>query len=163
MSQQPPTQDPNWHATISEATDHVDEGEVQLADVQTRREQAVGESRIRRYVLLLLPVLLAVVAWNVWMFTRPPEAPPDADIGLALRETAGALAREVLALTAQQGRLPTPAEVGDELDDELTYELSGEGFVVTNTDGVLQVRYDGSRPVDDWVASGGYTRVEAVR
>lgn len=163
MTSQPPKQDPNWHATISKAADHVDEGDSQLADVQARRERAEGESRTRRYLLLLLPVLAAVAAWNAWAFTRPPDVPPDADIGLALRETAGALAREALALAARQGRLPPPAELGEELDDELTYELVGEGFVVTNTDGVIQVRYDGSRPVDDWVASGGYTRVEEIR
>lgn len=163
MSSQPPKQDPHWHATISQAADHVDEGDSQLADVQARLERAEGESRTRRYLLLLLPVLVAVVAWNAWAFTRPPDVPPDAEIALALRETAGAVAKEALALAAQQGRLPTRAELGDELDDQLTYEVHGEGFVVTNTDGVIQVRYDGSRPVDDWVASGGYIRVEEVR
>jgi len=35
--------------------------------------------------------------------------------------------------------------------------------VITNTDGVIQVRYDGSRPVAEWVASGGYTVVESAR
>ena len=163
MTSQPPKHDASWHATISQAADHVDEGHSQLADVQARRERAEGESRIRRYVLMLLPVLVGVVAWNVWAFTRPPDVPPDGDIALALRETAGALAQEALAMAAQQGRLPTPAELADQLDNELTYELRGEGFVVTNTDGVIQVRYDGSRPVDEWVASGGYTRGEDVR
>lgn len=155
----PQGQGHDWHGAVSEAVEDLAETESEVAEVQARQRR----SRAATYTLMALPVLAAVVAFNVWSFNRPPELLPDTEIAFALRQTAGALAEEVLALQARQGRLPTPDELGGYVDDELTYALRGEGFVVTNTDGVLAVTYDGSRPVADWVANGGFTRVEAAR
>jgi len=145
----------DWHGAVSDAVDDLAETESAVAAVNARQRRG----RAATYTLMSLPVLVAVVAWNVWSLKRPPEVLPDAEIASALRQTAGALAEEVMALQRQQGRLPTPAELGGYVDDELIYALRGEGFVITNTDGVLMVTYDGRMPVDQWVVNGGYTRV----
>lgn len=146
----------DWQGAVSDAVEDLTETELAVAEVNARQRRG----RAATYTLMALPVLVAVVAWNVWSFRRPPEVLPDAEIASALRQTAGALAEEVLALRERQGRLPAPAELGGYVDDELTYALRGEGFVITNTDGVLRVTYDGSMPVAEWVAHGGFARVE---
>lgn len=148
----------DWRDAVSEAVEDLTEMENAVAEVNARQRRG----RAATYTFMALPVLAVVVAWNVWSFQRTPEVPPDPEIASALRQTAGALAEEVLALQERQGRLPTVAELGGYVDDELTYTLRGEGFVITNTDGVLQVTYDGRMPVAEWVANGGYTRVEGT-
>lgn len=148
----------DWHGAVSDAVEDLAESESAVAAANARQRRG----RAATYTLVALPVLVAVVAWNVWSFRRPPETLPDTEIAFALRQTAGALAEEVLALQEQQGRLPTSAELGGYVDDELTYALRGEGFVITNTDGVLKVTYEGPKPVADWVVNGGYTRVEGT-
>lgn len=157
--QEPGKQGPDWDATVSRAVDHVEESDQAVAEADARRSR----SRPGTYVLVALPLLAAVVAWNVWAFTRAPDVPPDTEVAFALRQTAGALAAEVLAVQALQGRLPTPAELADLVDEELTYSLAEGGFVITNTDGVVQVTYDGSVPVAEWVANGGHTLVGSSR
>lgn len=154
----PQGQGHDWHGAVSDAMEDMAETENEVAEVRARRRR----SKAATYTLLALPVLGAVLAWNVWSFTRTPQLPPDPEIAFALRKTAGALAEEVLALKARQGRLPTAGELGGYVDDELTYTVRGEGFVITNTDGVIAVRYDGAQPVADWVAGGGFTRVEVT-
>ncbi|MDP2956555.1 MAG: hypothetical protein Q8N53_09040 [Longimicrobiales bacterium] len=159
--QQPGKQGPDWDATVSRAVDHLDESDQAVAEADARR----ARSTPGMYVLVALTLLAVVVAWNVWAFTRAPEVPPDPEVAFALRQTAGALAAEVFAVQARQGRLPTTAELelADLVDEELTYALAEGGFVITNTDGVIQVTYDGSVPVGEWVANGGHTLVGGSR
>lgn len=154
----PQGQGHDWHGAVSDAMEDMAETENEVAEVRARRRR----SKAATYTLLALPVLGAVLAWNVWSLTRTPQPAPDPEIALALRRTAGALAEEVLALQARQGRLPTADELGGYVDDELTYTVRGEGFVITNTDGVIAVRYEGAQPVAEWVAGGGFTRVEVT-
>lgn len=82
-----------------------------------------------------MPLLALVVAWDAWMLTRPPTLPPCEEQAYALRQTAGAVAEEVLAILSAEGRLPAQAEVAHMLDEELTYQWVADGFVITNTDG----------------------------
>lgn len=151
----------DWDGTVSDALADLAAGHGAVEDARAR--QGHTRSRAVSVLLAVLPILAAIAAWNVWAFTRPPVIPSDEEIAHALRETAGALAEEVLARSDRDGRLPTPAELAGELDEELTYAPSGDAFLITNTDGVLHVRYDGRSPVAEWVATGGFTRVEEVR
>ncbi len=154
----PDAQGPDWEGTVSDAVEQVEEGLSALDEARARDGRARSTTALALIAGLLL--LAAVAAWNAWWFTRPPLTPPDAEVAFALRETAGALAEEILAIRDAEDRLPTAAELADLLDEELSYEPSGESFVVTNTDGVLRVTYDGSRPVAEWVVDGGYDHVE---
>lgn len=154
----PNAQGRDGEEAVSDAVEHVEEGQSALDEARARDGRPGSSWAFALIVGVLL--LAAVAAWNVWSFSRPPRTPPDAEVAFALRETAGALAEEILAIRDAEGRLPTAAELADQLDEQLSYEPSGDSFVVTNTDGVLRVTYDGSRPVAEWVVNGGYNRVE---
>lgn len=149
---------PEWEATVSEAVEHLEASEGQVADARARR----ARGRAGLHLALALPVLAVVLGWNAWLATRPPELPPDEDIALALRENAAVLVQEVVAFRDDQGRLPTPDAMAHLTDDEVTYTPTDTGFEVHATDGVVEVRYDGSLPLERWVAAGGWSSARGV-
>lgn len=142
---------PDWNRTVSDAVAHVDSDPPVGDSVETPPRSRLG--------LLAIALVSLVVASGIswWTVTRPPQLPPVEDQAYALRRSAGAVANEVLILRAQRGSLPSRDAVTDLLDEGLTYEPREGTFTVRNTDGEIVVVYDGTMPVEQWVASGGYT------
>ena len=102
-----------------------------------------------------LALLVVVGAWNVWALTRPPEGLPPEIVADGLRYTVQLAAEAVEDFRADQGRLPSAEEVADYLDDFVVYVVTSDGFAVTAMDGEVQVTYDGSVPLEAWMAETG--------
>jgi len=141
-----------WNQALADAKGRIEELEDALREADRRR----ATPRKKWALGIMVAALIGVGAWDAWVFTRPPQLPSPEDQAYALRRTAGALAEEVLATHAAEGRWPGTVELAEYLGDGLTYEVEGEGFVVRNTDGEFVVAYDGSAPVEEWVERGGY-------
>jgi hypothetical protein len=140
---------------LSEAMDQVARDKAAIREMEARRRLA---SRRRGLLIGTLVAFTLVAAWDAWMMLwRPPRLPPDKQQVCALMRTAGAVGSEVLGIRASRRRVPTQEELAYLLDDHLRYRTSGEGFVVTHTDGVHLVSYDGSQPVNQWMTSTGCT------
>jgi hypothetical protein len=107
-------------------------------------------------VIVLGLGLALVLAWDVWSWIGPGTLPPPEEQAYALRRSAGAVAKEVLAMRAADGALPGREQVSYMLDEALTYQRIGDHFIIMNTDGEYVVAYDGALPVDEWVQNGGY-------
>ena len=75
-----------------------------------------------------------------------------------LRRTVGALVEEIEAFRAEEGRLPEEAEliaeelIGPEIDDQMEYTVTADGYVIRLSEDSLVAEYDGSVPLDRWVA-----------
>lgn len=141
----------DWSNVVSEASQHV---QARAAAIEEAADQQRGAPR--GAVLAVVGVLLAVVlAWDVYVFTRPPELPAPAVEAENLRYFVADAVDVVEDFRAEQGRLPTRAELGDLLDPEITYETRGNGFVVGAEGEGVSVEYDSRMPLSEWIASGG--------
>jgi len=142
----------DWNRALSDAL-----GVVAKEKAAATAAAAPGRPKSRRWAVICGGLALAVVvAWDVWMFTRPGALPPPDEQAYALRRSVGAVAKEALAIQAAEGALPDQQRVAHMLDDALTYRRLGDRFLITNTDGEYVVTYDCSVPVDEWVLNGGY-------
>ena len=142
----------DWNRALSDALGRVAE---EKAAATAAAARARPKSR-RGAVIGGFLTLALVVAWDVWRFTPPGSLPPPDEQAYALRRSAGAVAKEVLAIRAAEGALPARERLAHMLDDGLTYERTGDRLRITNTDGQYVVIYEGSLAVDEWVANGGY-------
>jgi hypothetical protein len=97
-------------------------------------------------------VFAAVVVWDVYMLTRPPRALPPAEMVVDLRWFVADAVDQIETMRAESGRLPARAELSDLVAGGIEYEISGAGYVVALTDGGVRVVYDGSLPLERWVA-----------
>ncbi len=142
----------DWNRALSDAL-----GKVAEEKAAAKAAATSGRPKSRPGMVIVASLALALVlAWAIWRWMSPGPLPPPEEQTYALRRTAGAVAREVLAIRTAEGALPSREQVVHMLDDALTYQRVGDGFLITNTDGAYVVTYDGSQPVDDWIQNGGY-------
>lgn len=136
---------------LSQAMDQMARDQDALRELQARRRP-----KSRRGLLIgSVTAFTLVAAWNVWLVVRTPPAPSEQEQICGLMRTAAAVGQEVLGLRTSGRRLPTAEELAYLLDGRLTYNVDGERFAVIHTDGVHTATYDGSQPVDQWMAASG--------
>lgn len=145
----PPTRS-DWDDVVGDAVDRIAEAE---ANVAAARERQRPRSRAPLLAVGLV-MLAAVAAWDVWYFTRPPEGLPVAVVAEDLRYSVQFVAELVEDFRAENGHLPTPADLGEQTTEEITYAVSGEAYTITASDGSATVTYHSSVPLATWVAGG---------
>ena len=150
MADSTPPKQSDWDDVVGDAVDRIAEAE---ANVAAARERQRPRSRTGLLGVGLV-VLAAVAAWDVWYFTRPPEGLPVEVVAEDLRYSVQFVAELVEDFQAENGRLPTPAELGDQTTEEITYAVTGDAFTVTASDGVATVTYHSSVPLTTWMAAG---------
>jgi hypothetical protein len=139
-----------WSNVVSEASRHVKERRAAIEEAQERQKP-----KSRAPILAaVVAVLVAVVAWDVYVFTRPPELPTPEREAANLRWFVGDAVNLIEDYRAETGRLPTRADLGDLLDDEIVYEIQGEGYVVIMEGERASVEYESGVPLEDWMAFG---------
>lgn len=142
----------DWNRALSDAL-----GKVAEEKAAAKAAAASGRPKSRPGMVIGAGLAFAlVITWDVWRWVSPGPLPPPEEQAYALRRSVGAVAKEIIAIRTVEGALPSREQVAHMLDDALTYNRVGTGFLITNTDGVYVVTYDGSRPVDDWLQNGGY-------
>jgi hypothetical protein len=136
---------------LSQAMTQVARDQAAIREMEARRRP-----KSRRGLLIgAIAAFSLVAAWNAWLLLRGPQVPTEEQQICGLMRTAGAVGEEVLGLRASTRRVPTAEELGYLLDGRLTYRTEGSGFAVMHTDGVHTVSYDGSQPVNAWMAAAG--------
>jgi hypothetical protein len=86
-----------------------------------------------------------------------PRAQPAADVEADLRWAVANVVREVEAHRARTGVLPGPAVLRPLLGEHVAWEVVGEAYLVTAERDGIQVRFDGSVPLEEWLAGGAGT------
>lgn len=123
-----------------------------------RRDDAAAasegmEPRGRGRGLLIACALLTIVtAWDVFELTRSPEMLPPIEEEADLRTLAATAVQTIEDFRVVEGRLPTVDEVEAVVDEVVSYSISGAGYVVQAEGVHVSVRYDGSVPLETWVA-----------
>ena len=141
----------DWSEAVSEASAHVQQRKVAVEEA-TERQKPKSTGRL----LAAAAVIFAgVIAWDVYVLMQPPEVPPPAEEAVDLRWLVADAVELIEDFRADEGRLPTRADLGDLLDEEFSYEIRGEAYVVGLEGEGTRVQYDGSVPLDEWVSSGG--------
>lgn len=141
----------DYDDALAGAVDHVSET---IAAQKEAEERQKPRSRIPMFVAALAALAL-VAGWNVWLVVRPPPTPPAAVLEAGLRWEVGQLVLEIEAHRAAQGRLPDPSEIADLLDEIVAYSLTDGGYVVVAEEGQVRLEYDGSVPIERWMAGSG--------
>jgi len=140
--------------TVGEVLETVAEHHAAVEAVEQRQKP-----KDRGRVLIgALVVLVVVAAWDVWILTKAPEGLPPEIVAADLHFDVQFAVEAVEDFRADEGRLPAAEEISDYLDDDVIYVTDGAGFSVTALDGDVQVTYDGSVPLEEWmaeVAAGG--------
>ena len=137
-----------WKSVVAEASALI-EAKDEAAEAAAERQRPKGEG-LR--LGLTAVALVAVLAWNAWVWTRPPADAVEVDERVNLAWLVADLAEAVEDFREAEGRLPTEAELGDELDADVTYSVSGAEYSVTATGDEGMVRYDGAQALEEWVA-----------
>ena len=141
---------PSWSEAVSQASTHVQQRKLAIEEAAERQKP-----KSRGLLLVEAAVIFAgVIAWDIYVYTRPQEIPPPAEEAVDLRWFVSDVVELIEDFHAEQGRLPTRADLGDLLDEEFSYDIRGEGYVVGLEGEGARVEYDGSVPLDEWVSSG---------
>ncbi|MCH7990911.1 MAG: hypothetical protein IIC35_00660 [Gemmatimonadetes bacterium] len=118
--------------------------------------QRAAEPQIEGTVVAAAAVLLAaVIAWDVHVMTRPQNMPLPADEAVDLRWFLADAVELIENFRAEEGRLPSRADLGDLLGDSFSLEIRGQMYVIGLEGAGTSVRYDGSVPLDEWVLGAG--------
>ena len=139
---------------LAEAVDHV-------AHTLEAQKEAEGLRSRKWYLPGLMASLIAfalVAAWNVWLITRPTPMLSPRLLEGGLRYEVGQLVREIEAHRAEHGTLPTPEDLAPFLDEIVGYTLDGGEYVVSVRHDGVSLTYDGSVPIDRWMAETGDER-----
>ena len=86
-----------------------------------------------------------------------PRAQPAADVEADLRWAVANVVREAEAHRVRTGALPAPEVLRPLLGEHVAYEAAGGGYLVTAERDGIQVRFDGSVPLEVWLAEGSGT------
>lgn len=105
----------------------------------------------RRLRALGVVLALAVAAAGLPSLLRP-RTQPAAEVEADLRWAVGHAVRQVEALRRRDGRLPDPEQLQGLLGEHVVYEPSDGAYVVTGERDDVRVRYDGTLPLEEWVA-----------
>ncbi len=136
---------------VSKASEHVRE---RKAASEEAAERAKPKSSGPRLALAMV-VLAAVVAWDAYVLTRPPEGLPPAEQEVDLGWLVVDAVELIESYREDEGRLPTAVELRDLLDEAVSYRAQGgRYFLVVQSDDV-RVEYDDSVSIDEWLAARG--------
>lgn len=145
-----PNPKPDWSDAVSQASEHVQAREVALEEAAEQQQP-----KSRGPVIAALSVLLvAVASWNVYQLLQPPSLPSAYEEATHLRFFVADAVDLIEDFRADEGRLPTHADLGDLLDEELIYEVRGEVYVVGMEGETTRVEYESTMPFEDWMAFG---------
>jgi len=143
------------------------EVEPELLDAVSRAARHVGAERRegkgsvvrfdtaptgRGRLLALLVVLALVVAATAYLSLRTYGEPPLVEREEDLRWAVAQVVRRVESLRAQTGSLPTAEALHGLVSELIVYEQSDDVYVVVGRRGDARVIYDGSVPLDVWLA-----------
>jgi len=137
----------DWSEALSESTEQAREHALawkQSGAPQKRRSQGA-------LVAAAAVLLAAVTAWDVHVMTRPQNMPLPADEAVDLRWFLADAVELIENFRAEEGRLPSRADLGDLLGDSFSLEIRGQMYVIGLEGAGTSVRYDGSVPLDEWV------------
>ena len=100
---------------------------------------------------MLTATLAVVMAGASYLSLRTPGEPPVVEQEQDLRWAVAQVVKRVESVRAQTGRLPTAEELHGLVSDLITYERVGDAYFVVGERGEVQVLYDGSIPLDEWM------------
>jgi len=83
-----------------------------------------------------------------------PTTQPVAEVEADLRWAVANVVREVEAHRARSGALPGPEALRPLLGEHVTYQAAGDAYFVTAERDGVRVRFDGSVPLEAWLAGG---------
>ena len=89
------------------------------------------------------------------MLTRPPESLPVADQQIDLSWFVLGAVDAVESFRFTQSRLPSREDLVGILDDEVTYTVVGEGYVVVAETNGVQVEYRSGVTLERWISLQG--------
>jgi hypothetical protein len=121
----------------------------------TVRYDASTPRRIRLVVLGTLLAATVVGAGYLSLRPRPPLPPQEqeADLRWAVARVVG----QVETFRNEHGRLPAAQDLYGLLSDAVVYVREGSHYRVIGDRGGVRVTYDGSVPLDEWVARKEYS------
>jgi hypothetical protein len=146
-----PKESPDWSEVVDQAAEHVHK---RRAAIQEAAEQQRPRSHGPTLAAVCV-VLLGVLAWDVYVISRPPDLPSPAVEAENLRYFVVEAVDVIEDFRADQGRLPTRADLGDLLDEDILYQTRGTGYVVSAEGEGASVEYDSGMPLAEWIATGG--------
>jgi len=147
-----PTPDPGYEPelldAISKAARHVGAGEGKGGNSVLRFDAIPGG---RRRLLVLLVTLAVVMGGATYLSLRTHGDPAAIEQEEDLRWAVAQVVKRVESVLAQTGRLPTAEELHGLVSELITYERVGDSYFVVGERGEVQVLYDGSIPLDEWM------------
>lgn len=153
MASPPPPEpdvEPDFLDAVSRATRHVGGGEREGAGAVVRFDASPpGRGRL----LILLMTLALVGGGAAYLSLRTPGELPLAEREEDLRWAVAQVVRRVESLRSQTGSLPPVEALHGLVSELIVYEQTGEVYVVVGRRGDAQVVYDGSVPLDVWLAA----------
>lgn len=106
-------------------------------------------------VVSLAFALTAVMAVDAYLIRHIPKPLPPAAQEMDLRWAVADVVKEIEAFRQGEGRLPTAADLEGLLNEVISYQTDGSEYRVTAIQGTLRVEYDGSVPLETWMAQRG--------
>jgi hypothetical protein len=138
---------------VERASRYLDAGERRGAPRPVLRFDAPAAGRRRLVVLGVLLVLSLAVAALATLLR--PAVQPAADVEADLRWAVAHVVRAVEAHRARTGSLPGPEPLRPLLGEHVAYQARGEGYVVSAERDGIRVRFDGTVPLEAWLAAPG--------
>jgi len=99
----------------------------------------------------IVVLTLFVMAGASYLSLRTHGDPPVIEQAEDLRWAVAQVVRRVESVRAQTGRLPTAEELHGLVSDLIVYERVGDSYFVAGERGEVEVLYDGSIPLDEWM------------
>lgn len=139
--------DQDWNQAIAQATEHVEERSHAAEEAATRqRPRSEGP-----LIAVASVALTLVIMWNVRVLSAPPkDIPIQEEVHLAWFVADAAEA--IQDFRADEGRLPTAAEAAEITEDDVTYSLVDDTYLLS-IDGAegVNVTYESTTPLVDWL------------
>lgn len=98
-----------------------------------------------------IAALVVVGAWDVHVLTRPPEPLAPGVLEVDLQWMVATTVEAIEDFRAVEGRLPTPEEVEAVLEEDVSYTVIDDRYVVTGRGDGVEVRFDGTVGLDAWL------------
>ena len=145
-----PDLEPDFLDAVSRAARHVGGGEREGAGAVVRFDAAPpGRGRL----LILLVTLALVGGGAAYLSLRTPGELPLVEREEDLRWAVAQVVRRVESIRAQTGSLPPVEALYGLVSELIVYEQTGEVYIVVGRRGDAHVVYDGSVPLDVWLAA----------
>jgi hypothetical protein len=103
------------------------------ADRASTRVAPPPRRQFGRWLVVLVPVFVALTAWNVIRMTRSPEVATPAEMAAATRFSIYLVAQEVEAYRREHGMLPSSLEAINADIEGVTFEPVDTGYVLSGT------------------------------